>query len=155
VSTAAASADATAIARELRLALGEPGCAVCRVRLAAEHTYAIRLDEPPAGWAGILTRGIDQGIASAVVIKPNQVGTLTGARDTARIADAAGYATVAASRSGDTEDTTIADLVVAMGCRYIKAGAPARSERAAKYNRLLRIEEALGSEARFAGNERR
>jgi enolase len=107
-------------------------------------------DDLFATHAEALQLGIDCGIASAVVVKPNQVGTLTGARRTAELAAAAGYASVAASRSGDTEDTAIADLAVGFGCDYIKAGAPARSERAAKHNRLLRIEEALGAGARLA-----
>jgi enolase len=108
-------------------------------------------DDLFATHAEALQHGIDRGIASAVVIKPNQVGTLTDARRTAELAAAAGYASVAANRSGDTEDTAIADLAVGLGCDYIKAGAPARSERAAKHNRLLRIEEALGAGARLAG----
>jgi enolase len=101
--------------------------------------------------ASLLQLGIDQGIANAVLIKPNQVGTLTRTLQTMSLARAAGYTTVMAHRSGDTEDTTIADLAVAGGCRFIKAGAPARSERVAKYNRLLHIEEQLGANARFAG----
>jgi enolase len=107
-------------------------------------------DDLFATHAESLQLGIDGGIASAVVVKPNQVGTLTGARRTAELAAAAGYASIAASRSGDTEDTAIADLAVGFGCDYIKAGAPARSERAAKHNRLLRIEEALGPAAGLA-----
>ena len=99
----------------------------------------------------LLQLGIEQHIANAVLIKPNQVGTLTRVLETITIADRAGYTAVMAHRSGETEDTTIADLAVATGCRFIKAGAPARSERSAKYNRLLRIEEELGSAARFAG----
>ena len=92
----------------------------------------------------------DGGEAWAVLIKPNQVGRLTRALETIALARTAGYATVMAHRAGDTEDTTIADLAVATGCRFIKAGGPARSERVAKYNRLLRIEEELGTDARFA-----
>ncbi|HEY7622223.1 MAG TPA: phosphopyruvate hydratase [Solirubrobacteraceae bacterium] len=101
--------------------------------------------------ASLLQLAIDQRIANAVLIKPNQVGTLTRALETITLAHDAGYATVMAHRAGDTEDTTIADLAVALGCRFIKAGGPARSERVAKYNRLLRIEEELGAHARFAG----
>jgi enolase len=100
--------------------------------------------------ASLVQLAIDQGIANAVVIKPNQVGTLTRTLETIRLAHAAGYATVMAHRAGDTEDTTIADLAVAAGCRFIKAGGPARSERVGKYNRLLRIEEQLSPEPRFA-----
>jgi enolase len=101
----------------------------------------------------LLQLGIDQGAANAVLVKPNQVGTLTRTLQTINLAAGAGYATVMAHRSGDTEDTTIADLAVATGSRFIKAGALARSERVAKYNRLLRIEEDLGPDATFAGSE--
>jgi enolase len=101
--------------------------------------------------ASLLQLAIDQRIANAVLIKPNQVGTLTRTLETIALAHNAGYATIMAHRAGDTEDTTIADLAIATGCRFIKAGAPARSERVAKYNRLLRIEEQLGDRARFAG----
>jgi enolase len=101
----------------------------------------------------LLQLGIDQGVANAALIKPNQVGTLTRTLETIALAMGAGYTAVMAHRSGDTEDTTIADLAVATGCRFIKAGAPARSERVAKYNRLLRIEEELGADAIFAGRE--
>jgi enolase len=103
--------------------------------------------------SSLLQLAIDQAIANAVLIKPNQVGTLTRTLQTIALAHAAGYTTVMAHPSGDTEDTTIADLAVAAGCRFIKAGAPARSERVAKYNRLVRIEEELGPDARFAGDE--
>jgi enolase len=102
--------------------------------------------------ASLLQLAIDQAIANAVLIKPNQVGTLTRTIQTIALAHGAGYTTVMAHRSADTEDTTIADLAVAAGCRFIKAGAPARSERVAKYNRLVRIEEELGDDARFAGH---
>jgi enolase len=101
--------------------------------------------------ASLLQLGIDQHIANAVLIKPNQVGTLTRTLETIALARSAGYTAIMAHRAGDTEDTTIADLAVATGCRFIKAGAPARSERVAKYNRLLRIEEQLGADASFAG----
>jgi enolase len=103
--------------------------------------------------ASLVQLGIDQRIANAVLIKPNQVGTLTRTLETIALARAAGYTTIMAHRAGDTEDTTIADLAVATGCRFIKTGAPARSERVAKYNRLLRIEEELGPSAAFAGAE--
>ena len=116
-----------------------------RVQLVGDDLFVTR--------PSLLQLGIDQGIANAVVIKPNQVGTLTRALETIALARTAGYATVMANRAGDTEDTTIADLAVATGCRFIKAGGPARSERVAKYNRLLRIEEELGPPARFAGGE--
>jgi enolase len=114
-----------------------------RVQLAGDDLFVTR--------ASLVQLGIDQSIANAVLIKPNQVGTLTRTLETVDLARSAGYATIMAHRAGDTEDTTIADLAVARTCRFIKAGAPARSERVAKYNRLLRIEEELGANARFAG----
>ena len=100
---------------------------------------------------GILRHGIERGIANSVLIKLNQIGTLTEALDTIEIARTAGYRCVISHRSGETEDTFIADLAVATGVGQIKTGAPARSERVAKYNQLLRIEEELGESARYAG----
>ena len=99
----------------------------------------------------ILRRGIDAGIANSILIKLNQIGTLTETLETIAIARDAGYSAVVSHRSGETEDTTIADFAVATAIGQIKTGAPARSERVAKYNQLLRIEEELGSQARFAG----
>jgi len=99
----------------------------------------------------ILRRGIDAGIANSILIKLNQIGTLTETLETIALAHDAGYRAVVSHRSGETEDTAIADLVVATGVGQIKTGAPARSERVAKYNQLLRIEEELGEDARFAG----
>jgi enolase len=99
----------------------------------------------------ILRRGIDAGIANSILIKLNQIGTLTETLDTIAIAREANYRAVVSHRSGETEDSTIADFVVATGVGQIKTGAPARSERVAKYNQLLRIEEELGDRARFAG----
>ena len=99
----------------------------------------------------ILRRGIDAGIANSILIKLNQIGTLTETLDTIAIAREANYRAVVSHRSGETEDSTIADFVVATGVGQIKSGAPARSERVAKYNQLLRIEEELGDRARFAG----
>jgi enolase len=96
-----------------------------------------------------LARGIQSGVANAVLVKPNQVGTLSDTLDTVAAAYAARYGAVMSHRSGETEDTTIADLAVATGCGQIKTGAPCRSERVAKYNRLLRIEEELGSDASY------
>lgn len=90
-----------------------------------------------------LKKGIKKGTANAIIIKPNQIGTLTEAVHTATYAALNGYTLVASHRSGETEDTFIADLAVALGCRYIKAGAPARGERTAKYNRLMAIEREL------------
>jgi enolase 1/2/3 len=103
---------------------------------------------------GILRQGIDRGIANSVLIKLNQIGTLTETLDTISIARDAGYRCVISHRSGETEDTFIADLAVATGVGQIKTGAPARSERVAKYNQLLRIEEELGDRALYAGRER-
>ena len=97
----------------------------------------------------LLQRGIDSHVANSILIKLNQIGTLTETLATIEMARAAGYRTVISHRSGETEDTTIADLAVATGAGQIKTGAPARSERVAKYNQLLRIEEELGEQARF------
>jgi enolase len=99
----------------------------------------------------ILRRGIEQGVANSVLIKLNQIGTLTETLETIAIARGAGYGAVISHRSGETEDPFIADLAVATAVGQIKAGAPARSERVAKYNQLLRIEEELGDAAVFAG----
>ncbi|HET9120021.1 MAG TPA: phosphopyruvate hydratase [Solirubrobacterales bacterium] len=98
-----------------------------------------------------LRRGIEQGVANSILIKVNQIGTLTETLEAIQVARDAGYTTVISHRSGETEDTTIADLAVATNCGQIKTGAPARSDRVAKYNQLLRIEERLGDRARFAG----
>ena len=98
-----------------------------------------------------LERGIVAGVASAILIKPNQIGTLTETLDTVALATTSGYGVVVSHRSADSEDTTIADLAVAVDCGQIKTGAPARSDRVSKYNRLLRIEEALGEGAEFRG----
>jgi enolase len=99
----------------------------------------------------ILREGIERGVANSILIKLNQIGTLTETLDTIAMARDAGYRAVISHRSGETEDTFIADLVVATGVGQIKTGAPARSERVAKYNQLLRIEEELGDRARYAG----
>lgn len=96
-----------------------------------------------------LERGIREGVANAILIKPNQVGTLTETMATVERARRAGYGVMISHRSGETEDTFIADLAVAMGCGQIKSGAPCRSERTAKYNRLLRIEEELAASALY------
>ncbi len=96
--------------------------------------------------------GIEKGAANALLVKVNQIGTLTETLDAVSLAHSAGYKTMMSHRSGETEDTTIADLAVAVGSGQIKTGAPARSERVAKYNQLLRIEEALGDAARYAGD---
>ncbi|MDT5219007.1 MAG: enolase [Mycobacterium sp.] len=99
-----------------------------------------------------LEEGIERGAANALLVKVNQIGTLTETLDAVALAHHSGYRTMMSHRSGETEDTTIADLAVAVGSGQIKTGAPARSERVAKYNQLLRIEEALGDAARYAGD---
>ena len=99
-----------------------------------------------------LKRGIESGTANSILVKVNQIGTLTETLETIRMASDAGYTSVISHRSGETEDTTIADLAVATGAGQIKTGAPSRSDRVAKYNRLLRIEEELGDSARFDGS---
>jgi enolase len=98
-----------------------------------------------------LQRGLDEGVANAILIKVNQIGTLTETLDTIQLARSNGYACVMSHRSGETEDTTIADLAVATGVGQIKTGAPSRTDRVAKYNQLLRIEEALGKDATYPG----
>ena len=99
-----------------------------------------------------LEEGIEKGAANALLVKVNQIGTLTETLDAVALAHNSGYRTMMSHRSGETEDTTIADLAVAVGSGQIKTGAPARSERVAKYNQLLRIEETLGDAARYAGD---
>ena len=101
-----------------------------------------------------LRHGIERGVASSILVKVNQIGSLTETLAAIEMARAAGYSAVISHRSGETEDTTIADLAVATGAGMIKTGAPARSERVAKYNRLLAIEAELGSSARYAGRSR-
>jgi enolase len=101
--------------------------------------------------AEILARGIEEGVANAILVKLNQIGTLTETLETVALATRSSYATVISHRSGETEDTTIADLVVAVNAGQIKTGAPCRSDRVAKYNQLLRIEEDLGQSATFPG----
>ncbi len=98
-----------------------------------------------------LRRGIDAGVANSILVKVNQIGTLTETLDAVKTAQEAGYTVVMSHRSGETEDTTIADLAVATGCGQIKTGAPSRSDRVAKYNQLLRIEEQLGADASYPG----
>jgi len=98
-----------------------------------------------------LRRGIDEGVANSILVKVNQIGTLTETLDAIRTAREAGYTAVISHRSGETEDTTIVDLAVGTGAGQIKTGAPSRSDRVAKYNRLLRIEEELGGTAEFPG----
>jgi enolase len=99
----------------------------------------------------ILARGIEGGVANALLVKLNQIGTLSETLDAIEMARQAGYANIISHRSGETEDTTIADLAVGTDAGQIKTGSASRSDRVAKYNQLLRIEEALGSSARYAG----
>ncbi len=99
-----------------------------------------------------LQRGIDEHVANSILVKVNQIGTLTETLDTINLAKKSGYTTVISHRSGETEDTTIADLAVATNAGQIKTGAPSRGERTAKYNQLLRIEEELGKRAVYAGH---
>jgi len=98
-----------------------------------------------------LAKGIDLKVANSILIKVNQIGTLTETLDSIEMANRAGYTAVVSHRSGETEDTTIADLVVAVNAGQIKTGAPSRSDRVAKYNQLLRIEEELGDYAQYLG----
>ncbi len=98
-----------------------------------------------------LRRGIESGVGNSILVKVNQIGTLSETLDAVRTAQEAGYTAVMSHRSGETEDTTIADLAVATGCGQIKTGAPSRTDRVAKYNQLLRIEEALGAHAVYPG----
>ena len=100
-----------------------------------------------------LRRGIDSDVANAILIKPNQIGTLTETLDAVELAHRYGFAAILSHRSGETEDTTIADLAVATGCGQIKTGSASRTDRTAKYNQLLRIEEALGRSAVYPGME--
>ena len=101
----------------------------------------------------LLQRGIEKGIGNAILVKVNQIGTLTETLEAIRMAQAAGYAAIVSHRSGETEDTTIADIVVAVNAGQIKTGAPSRSDRVAKYNQLIRIEEKLGDNALYPGME--
>jgi enolase len=114
-----------------------------RVQLVGDDLFVTNVER--------LQRGIDGGIANAILVKVNQIGTLTETLDAIELARSAGYGVVMSHRSGETEDTTIADLAVATGCGQIKTGAPSRSDRVAKYNQLLRIEEELGDAATYPG----
>jgi enolase len=98
-----------------------------------------------------LAQGIENGLANSILVKVNQIGTLTETINAVRLAQTSGYTTVMSHRSGETEDSTIADLAVALSCGQIKTGSLSRSDRTAKYNQLLRIEEELGDSARYPG----
>ena len=97
--------------------------------------------------------GIHEGVANSILVKVNQIGSLTETLEAVRMAHRAGYTSVMSHRSGETEDTTIADLAVACDCGQIKTGSASRTDRIAKYNQLLRIEEELGRTARYAGRD--
>ncbi len=114
-----------------------------RIQLVGDDLFVTNVD--------FLRRGIDEGVANAILVKVNQIGTLTESLDVIEMAKDAGYATVISHRSGETEDTTIADLAVAVNAGQIKTGAPSRTDRVAKYNQLLRIEEELGDAATYPG----
>jgi enolase len=116
-----------------------------KIKLVGDDLYTTNLKR--------LEQGIAQKASNAILIKPNQVGTLSETLATVKRAQQVGWSTIISHRSGETEDITIADLAVAVGSGLIKTGAPCRSERVAKYNRLLKIEEELGADARFAGKE--
>ena len=149
--------------------LGRPGRTAtrsCRSRTEWPRRTGTAGPPAPRRWAGgcnwsattsssptlrSCERGIREGVANAILVKLNQIGTLTETLDTVALANGAAYGTVISHRSGETEDTTIADLVVAVNAGQIKTGAPARSDRVAKYNQLLRIEEDLGESAGFPG----
>jgi enolase len=122
---------------ELSKAVGD------RVQLVGDDLFVTNVER--------LQRGIDTGVANSILVKVNQIGSLTETLDTVELATRSGYTSVMSHRSGETEDTTIADLAVATNCGQIKTGAPARSDRVAKYNQLLRIEDDLGEAAAFRG----
>ena len=114
-----------------------------RVQLVGDDLFVTNVER--------LGQGIAEGIANSILIKVNQIGTLTETIAAVRLAQSSGYTAVMSHRSGETEDSTIADLAVALGCGQIKTGSLARSDSTAKYNQLLRIEEELGETARYAG----
>jgi enolase len=123
--------------KELTQRLGD------RIQLVGDDLFVTNTDR--------LWRGIQEGIANSILIKLNQIGTVTETVEAIEMAKEHGYTAVVSHRSGETEDTSIADLVVALNAGQIKTGAPARSERTAKYNRLMLIEEDLGEDARYPG----
>ena len=123
--------------RDLTARLGE------RVQLVGDDLFVTNVAR--------LSRGIEQGVGNAILVKVNQIGTLTETLDAIDLARRSGYAAIISHRSGETEDTTIADLAVAVGAGQIKTGAPSRTDRVAKYNQLLRIEEELGERAAYPG----
>lgn len=116
-----------------------------RVQLVGDDLFVTNVER--------VNKGIALGVCNSVLIKVNQIGTLTETLDTIQRANRAGYTAVVSHRSGETEDTTIADLVVAMNAGQIKTGAPSRTDRVAKYNQLLRIEEELEESAQYLGKK--
>ena len=116
-----------------------------RVQLVGDDLFVTNVER--------LSTGIQQGVANAILIKVNQIGTLTETLDAIQMANRAGYTAVVSHRSGETEDTTIADISVALNAGQIKTGAPSRTDRVAKYNQLLRIEEELGEVAQYPGRK--
>ena len=123
--------------RALTEALGE------RVQLVGDDLFVTNVER--------LEEGIRRGVGNAILVKVNQIGTLSETLDAIALGLRSGYTSIISHRSGETEDTTIADLAVATNAGQIKTGAPARSDRVAKYNQLLRIEEELGAQAHYAG----
>jgi enolase len=124
--------------KELTAALGD------RLQIVGDDIFVTNTDR--------LDQGIKDGVANAILIKVNQIGTLTETLEAIRMADEAGYRSVISHRSGETEDTLIADLAVATSAGQIKTGSASRTERVAKYNQLLRIEETLGDQASYPGS---
>ena len=125
-----------------------------RRRFANTPSRAAKEAIPSTGTAIIsVSQGIERGVGNSILVKVNQIGTLTETIEAVRMAHEAGYTAVMSHRSGETEDATIADLAVALGTGQIKTGAPARSDRVAKYNQLLRIEEDLGERAVYPGRD--
>lgn len=114
-----------------------------RVELVGDDLFVTNVER--------IKRGITENVANSVLIKPNQIGTITETLEAVKIAKANGWGVEVSHRSGETTDTFIADLAVAIGSGHIKTGAPARGERVEKYNQLLRIEAQLGEEGKFAG----
>ena len=114
-----------------------------RIQLVGDDLFVTNTD--------LLKKGIERGVGNSILIKVNQIGTLTETLEAIKMAREAGYTAIVSHRSGETEDTTIADIVVAVNAGQIKTGAPSRSDRVAKYNQLLRIEAALGMDAHYPG----
>jgi enolase len=114
-----------------------------RLQLVGDDLFVTNVDR--------FRRGIEEGVANAILVKVNQIGTLSESLEAIELAQSSGYGVVVSHRSGETEDTTISDLVVATGAGQIKTGAPSRTDRVAKYNQLLRIEEELGDAAAYPG----